>query len=113
MYRQAEDSDRAILAAVGEIAAERGISRSQVALAWQFAKPVVSAPIIGATKPGHLADAVAALDVQLTADEVARLEAPYTPRHPEAFGVARGRSAEVSRQRRSRPRRACARSRSR
>ena len=86
LYRQAEDSDRAILAAVGEIAAERGISRSQVALAWQFAKPVVSAPLIGATKPGQLADAVAALDAHLTPEEVERLEAPYTPRNPEAFG---------------------------
>jgi 1-deoxyxylulose-5-phosphate synthase len=85
LYRQAEDADRQIFAAVGEIAAERGATRSQVALAWQFAKPAVSAPIIGATKPGHLADALAALDLELTADEVARLEAPYTPRLPEAF----------------------------
>lgn len=85
LYRQAEESDRAILAAVGEIAAERGATRSQVALAWQFAKPTVSAPIIGATKPGQLADALAALELQLTPDEVARLEAPYTPRLPEGF----------------------------
>ena len=56
-----------------------------MALAWQFAKPAVTAPIIGATKPGHLADALAALDLELTSDEVARLEAPYTPRLPEAF----------------------------
>ncbi|WP_395639519.1 aldo/keto reductase [Pseudolysinimonas sp.] len=85
LYQQAEDADRRIFDAVGAIAAERGATRSQVALAWQFAKPAVSAPIIGATKPGHLADALAALDLQLTSDEVARLEAPYTPRLPEAF----------------------------
>jgi 1-deoxyxylulose-5-phosphate synthase len=85
LYRQAEDADRAIVGVIGEIAAERGTTRSQVALAWQFAKPAVTAPIIGATKPGHLADALAALDLQLTAEEVARLEAPYTPRLPEAF----------------------------
>ena len=85
LYRQAEDADRAIVGAIGEIAAERGASRSQVALAWQFAKPAVTAPIIGATKPGHLADALAALELELTSDEVARLEAPYTPRLPEAF----------------------------
>ena len=85
MYRQAEDSDRAIVAAVGAIAAARGVSRSQVALAWQLTKPVVTAPIIGATKPGHLADAVAALSLELTPEEVATLEAPYTPRRPEAF----------------------------
>jgi aryl-alcohol dehydrogenase (NADP+) len=85
LYRQAEDADRAIFAAVGEIAAERGVTRSQVALAWQVAKPAVSAPIVGATKPGHLADALGALELRLTADEVARLEAPYTPRRPEGF----------------------------
>ena len=85
LYKQAEDADRAIVGVIGEIAAERGVTRSQVALAWQFAKPAVTAPIIGATKPGHLADALAALDLELTADEVARLEAPYTPRLPEAF----------------------------
>jgi 1-deoxyxylulose-5-phosphate synthase len=85
LYKQAVDADRAIVGVIGEIAAERGATRSQVALAWQFAKPAVSAPIIGATKPGHLADALAALDLELTSDEVARLEAPYTPRLPEAF----------------------------
>lgn len=85
LYQQAEDADRRIFDAIGAIAAERGATRSQVALAWQFAKPAVSAPIIGATKPGHLADALAALELELTSDEVARLEAPYTPRLPEAF----------------------------
>ncbi len=85
LYLQAEESDRAIVSAVGEIATDRGVTRSQVALAWQFAKPVVTAPIIGVTKPGHLADALAAVDLRLTPEEVARLEAPYTPRTPEGF----------------------------
>jgi aryl-alcohol dehydrogenase (NADP+) len=85
LYRQAEEADARVAAVVGAIAAERGTTRSQVALAWQFAKPAVTAPIVGATKPGHLADALAALELRLTADEVARLEVPYTPRLPEAF----------------------------
>ncbi|GAB2454440.1 aryl-alcohol dehydrogenase (NADP+) [Conyzicola lurida] len=85
LYRQSEDSDRAIAAAVAEIAAERGVPRAQVALAWVSAKPGVTAPIVGATKPGHLDDALASLEITLTADEIARLEAPYTPRMPEGF----------------------------
>jgi aryl-alcohol dehydrogenase-like predicted oxidoreductase len=80
LYTQAA-SDRAIIEAVGGVARAHGVSRAQVALAWLRSKPVVSAPIVGATKAAHLADAVASLDVELTADEVARLEAPYTPRY--------------------------------
>lgn len=80
LYSQA-DSDRAIIEAVGAIADARGVSRAQIALAWLRSKPVVTAPIIGAARPTHLADAVASLDVDLTADEIARLEAPYTPRY--------------------------------
>lgn len=82
-YRQAEDSDRAISAAVGEIAAGRGVSRAQVALAWVRQHDVVTAPIVGATKPLHLADAVASLEIDLSDDEIARLEEPYVPRLPE------------------------------
>jgi aryl-alcohol dehydrogenase-like predicted oxidoreductase len=73
------DADRAIVGRVAEIAAARGIPRAQVALAWLLSKPVVTAPIIGATRLQHLDDAVAALTVTLTAEEVARLEAPYVP----------------------------------
>jgi aryl-alcohol dehydrogenase (NADP+) len=76
-----ERSDRAIVERVAEIAAERGVSRAQVALAWVLAKPVVTAPIVGVTKDVHLDDAVAAVDLRLTEDEIARLEEPYTP-HP-------------------------------
>ncbi len=82
-YQQAEESDRAISAAVGEIAAERGVSRAQIALAWVRQHEVVTAPIVGATKPLHLTDAIASLEITLSDDEIARLEAPYVPRLPE------------------------------
>ena len=64
------------------VAAERGVPAAQVALAWMLAKPVISSPIIGATKMAHLDDAIAAVDLRLTAEEIARLEAPYTPHAP-------------------------------
>ena len=63
------------------MAAARGVSRAQVALAWMLSKPFVTAPIVGATKPHHLTDAVAAVDIELSAEEIAQLEEPYTP-HP-------------------------------
>ncbi len=76
-------SDREIVAQVAAVAEARGISRAQVALAWVLQQPAVTAPIVGATKAHHLDDAVAALDVTLTAEELQSLEAPYTP-HPVA-----------------------------
>jgi len=79
------DGDESIVAAVQQVAEARGIPMAQVALAWVLRNPVVSAPIVGATKEHHLADAVAALDVQLTDDEVATLEGPYTPRMPIGY----------------------------
>ncbi|MFC5676960.1 aldo/keto reductase [Aeromicrobium endophyticum] len=82
-YRQAEESDRAIAAAVGSVAAARGVSRAQVALAWVRQQEVVTAPIVGATKPLHLDDAIASVDLVLDADELAALESPYVPRLPE------------------------------
>jgi len=63
------------------LSAERGIPAAQIALAWHLSKPFVTAPIVGATKPNHLADAVAATEIKLSPDEIARLEAPYVP-HP-------------------------------
>jgi aryl-alcohol dehydrogenase-like predicted oxidoreductase len=68
-----------IIERVAAIAAARGVSRAAVGLAWVSRHPAVTAPIVGFTKPHHLDDAVASLDVQLTDDEVASLEAPYTP----------------------------------
>lgn len=80
-----EESNHQIVDAVASIAAEHGVSAAQVALAWVLQSPVVTAPIVGATKPSHLADAVAALEVQLSPDEVTRLEEHYTPRAPSGF----------------------------
>jgi aryl-alcohol dehydrogenase-like predicted oxidoreductase len=85
LYLQSEDSDRRIVDVVAEIAAEREVARAQVALAWVMLQDVVSAPIVGATKREHLADAVAAVDLTLSADEVARLEEHYLPHAPEGF----------------------------
>lgn len=72
-------ADRGVIDAVARIAAERGVSRAQIALAWVSKHPAVSAPIVGATKPEHLTDAIASLDIRLTPDEIRELEAPYTP----------------------------------
>ena len=76
------EGDRPIVDAVQQVAEARGIPMAQVALAWVLNNPVVAAPIVGPTKPHHLADAVAALEVQLTDDEIQTLEKPYTPRQP-------------------------------
>jgi len=75
------ESDKVIVDRVGVLAGDRGVPRAQVALAWMLHKPYVTAPIIGATKTHHLDDAVAALDLELSADEIAHLEEPYAP-HP-------------------------------
>jgi aryl-alcohol dehydrogenase-like predicted oxidoreductase len=79
------DADKPIVDVVGDIAAERGIGRAQVGLAWILSRPGVSAPIIGATKPQHLDDAIAAVDIALTDDEIGRLEAPYQPHAVAGF----------------------------
>jgi aryl-alcohol dehydrogenase-like predicted oxidoreductase len=79
------DGDQPIVEAVQRVAEARGIPMAQVALAWVLKNPVVAAPIVGATKPHHLPDAVAALDVRLTEDEIHTLEQPYTPRLPSGF----------------------------
>ena len=79
LYRQAEPSDRRISDAVAQVAAEHGVSRAQVALAWVLAHPVVTAPLVGVTDPGQLTDDVGALDLQLTDDQLQRLEEHYVP----------------------------------
>jgi aryl-alcohol dehydrogenase (NADP+) len=76
LYRE---EDKAIVDAVGALAERRGVSRAQVALAWLLAQPVVTSPIVGVTKPQHLTDAVAAVDLELSADEVEELGAGYVP----------------------------------
>jgi 1-deoxyxylulose-5-phosphate synthase len=81
LYAATADADRKIVERVAEIAQKRRVPRAQVALAWMPQKPVITAPLVGATKPHHLDDAVAALSLKLTPEEVAALEEPYVP-HP-------------------------------
>jgi aryl-alcohol dehydrogenase-like predicted oxidoreductase len=80
-----DDGDRPVAEAVRQVAEARGVPMARVALAWVLKNPVVTAPIVGATKPHHLPDAVAALDIQLSDDEIRTLEEPYTPRLPTGF----------------------------
>jgi aryl-alcohol dehydrogenase-like predicted oxidoreductase len=87
LYKAEDSADRAVVDAVQQLAAARGVPMASLALAWHFTKPEVTAPIIGATKPEHIADAVAALEIALTADEVAALEAPYRPKFPTGMGM--------------------------
>jgi len=79
LYTKAVEADRKVVEAVAEVAKERGVPRAQVAMAWLLQKPGITSPIIGATKMGHLEDAVAATELTLSEDEVKRLEAPYVP----------------------------------
>jgi len=79
------EGDRAVVDAVAAVAGERGVPRAQVALAWVAGRPGVTAPIVGATRLEHLDDAVAALDLELTDDELARLESPYRPHEVAGF----------------------------
>lgn len=81
LYSQTEEADHKVIDRLGEIAKQRGAARAQVALAWMLGKPGVTAPIVGATKPQHLSDAVAAVSLRLSAEEVASLEESYAP-HP-------------------------------
>jgi aryl-alcohol dehydrogenase-like predicted oxidoreductase len=85
LYRGAEDSDRAIVGVVEKIAAARGMNMAQVAMAWLLSKPGVTAPIVGASKMHHLEDAVAALSLKLSEEEISQLEAPYIPRAVAGF----------------------------
>ncbi len=78
-------ADEAIIGRVAEIAERRGVPMAQVALAWVAGHPTVSAPIVGATKPHHLDDAIASIDLILTADEKRALEEPYTPQPISGF----------------------------
>jgi aryl-alcohol dehydrogenase-like predicted oxidoreductase len=85
LYAKTAEADRKVVQRVDEIASRRGISRAQVALSWLIHKPVVTAPIVGASKPQHLEDAVAALSLELTPEEVAELEEPYVPHAVAGF----------------------------
>jgi 1-deoxyxylulose-5-phosphate synthase len=83
VYARTKQADRQVIEAVGEASERLGAPRSQVALAWLLAKPEVTAPIVGVSKPQHLTDAVAALGLKLDAETIKALEAPYIP-HPVA-----------------------------
>ncbi|HEY1856498.1 aldo/keto reductase [Acidocella sp.] len=79
LYAGTGDADRKVVERVAEVAKARGVPRAQVALAWVAQKPGITSPIVGASKPAHLTDAVAALKLNLTAEEIASLEAAYVP----------------------------------
>ncbi len=85
LYTGMVEPDKSVVEAVRQVAEQRGIPRAQVALAWVASRPEVTAPIVGATKPHHLEDAVAALEVELTSDEPSMLEAPYVPHPVEGY----------------------------
>ncbi len=82
LYR---DANAGVIEAVAAIAANRGVPRAQIALAWVSKHPAVTAPIVGATKPHHLDDAVASIDIELTPDEISALESPYTAQPVQGF----------------------------
>ncbi len=86
LYRD-DEADGAIITALADMAKARGLSMATLGLAWHFTKPAVAAPIIGATKPHHIADALAALEVELTGDEIAKLEGPYRAKLPTGMGM--------------------------
>jgi aryl-alcohol dehydrogenase-like predicted oxidoreductase len=85
LYAKTEGADCLIIDRVGEVAKTREVPRAQVALAWLLQKSGVTAPIVGATKPEHLKDAVAAVGVKLSADEIATLERDYVPHTVAGF----------------------------
>lgn len=87
LYKAEDAVDQAVIEALTELAAARGEPMASLALAWHFTKPAVAAPIIGATRPGHIANAVRALDIALSSEEVASLEAPYRPKWPTGMGM--------------------------
>jgi aryl-alcohol dehydrogenase-like predicted oxidoreductase len=79
LFAKSAEADKKVVDRVAEVAASRGVPRAQVALAWLLSKPVVTAPIVGATKLQHLADAIAAVNLRLSNDEILSLEQPYVP----------------------------------
>jgi len=88
LFDATKEQDRCVVEATLRVAAERNVPPAQVALAWLLGKPGVTAPIIGATKLGHVADAVAALGIKLTGEEIAAIEAPYVPHRVVGVSIA-------------------------
>jgi aryl-alcohol dehydrogenase-like predicted oxidoreductase len=85
LFAKTEEADKKVADRVAAVAAARGVSRGQVALAWLLAKPVITAPIVGATKLHHLDEALASVNVKLSAEEIASLEEPYIPHEVVGF----------------------------
>lgn len=85
LHKGLGEADRRVIDAVATVATARGVPRAQVALAWLASRPGVTAPIVGASKPAHLQDAVAALSLHLTPEEIGALEAPYIPHTVAGF----------------------------
>ena len=86
LYARTAEADRIVVEAGATVAAARGVPRAQIALAWVLAKPMVSAPIVGASRLDHFDDLLAALSINLTDDEIAQLEAPYIPHEVTGIG---------------------------
>src|ERR1700761_6760397 len=85
LFARTDEADKKVADRVAEVARARGVPRAQIALAWLLAKPVITAPIVGATKLRHLDDAIGSLEVKLSAEEVAALEEPYVPHAVVSF----------------------------
>ncbi len=85
LFAHSQDNDRRVVEALGELTTQRGVPRAQLALAWVLRQPGISAPIVGATRPGHIDDALAALELDLSDAETASLEAPYLPHATVGF----------------------------
>jgi aryl-alcohol dehydrogenase-like predicted oxidoreductase len=86
LYTRSAEADKLVIDKVGEVAEARGVARAQVALAWLLTKPAITSPIVGATKLHHLEDAVAAVSLKLTPEEVKALEEPYVPHAVQGLG---------------------------
>jgi 1-deoxyxylulose-5-phosphate synthase len=85
LYAKSADADKKVVARLTEVAGRRGLPRAQIALGWLLAKPVITAPIVGATKLRHIDDALAALEVKLSAEEIGLLEEAYVPHAVAGF----------------------------
>ena len=86
LYEKSKQIDKPVVDRVIDVAKSQGVSPAQVSLAWMLSKPVVTAPIIGATKPHQLDDALKAVSLKLSNEEITYLEEPYVPHHaPEGF----------------------------
>jgi len=86
LFARMVEADRQVVDRVTQVAEARGLPRAQIALAWLLSKPVITAPIVGATKLQHLDDALAAVSVKLTAEEITTLEEAYVPHPLAGFG---------------------------